>query len=139
MTTLRTFLVCSIFLIGGAPICNAVNDALWMSDQYSVAVKYLGISEKGVDMPRPRSVQMPEYPYIEWTYGCQGEVFLEIEILQDGTVGAVVIEKSDKPTFAAAAEKTVKQWSFSPGMILKSKTPVTTHLHCKIGFYADEK
>ena len=139
MNTLRRFVICLIILISSAYVSRAVNDALWMGLEYSVAVKYIGISEENVLMPRPLSVQLPDYPQKEFLSSIQGEVFLCVEIRPDGTVGEVVIEKALNPSFAEAAAKTVKRWSFSPGVSHGSGNAVTTHLHCKIGFYADEK
>jgi len=47
----------SVLLLGTAMESLAMNDALWMGSKYSVAVKYLGYFEAGIDTPQPKSIQ----------------------------------------------------------------------------------
>ena len=48
----------------------------------------------------------------------QGEVWLEVVVLPDGTVGEVIITKSLDPVFGLDEEavKAAQQWRFSPGI-----------------------
>jgi protein TonB len=56
----------------------------------------------------------------------QGVVWLEAVVLTNGQVGQVRVTRSLDPTFGLdlEAEKTVKQWRFTPGTRLGQPVPV---------------
>ncbi len=59
----------------------------------------------------------PVYPIFPQKHGIQGEVWLKVEILADGSVGAIEVSKSILPGpggLDESAINAVKQWKYSP-------------------------
>lgn len=59
----------------------------------------------------------PVYPEFARNRGIQGEVWLEVEILTDGSVGVIQVSKSlmsGPEGLDKAAIKAVKKWKYSP-------------------------
>ena len=57
---------------------------------------------------------MPEYPDWARKARIQGQVLLEVEVLEDGSVGAVEVVKSLLYELDELAVKAVRQWKFKP-------------------------
>ncbi len=139
MRTSSAVVASIVGLLGFCSAAHAVNDGLWMSLRYSVSVVYVGILEKGVDMPQPKSVEMADYPIEAWRAAVSGEAMLIVAIAPDGSVGDVVVEKATLPVFGVAAAQAAAKWRFYPGVLLKERAKaVSTHLRCRIQFRADE-
>ena len=67
-------------------------------------------------MPRYREHAQPEYPGLARSRGQEGVVLLAAEVLRDGTVGQLRIEKSSGYALLdQSALNSVKKWKFSPG------------------------
>ncbi len=69
------------------------------------------------DPPVPIRRIPPEYPAFAKNSGIEGDVVLEVEVFEDGSVGAVNVLKSLLPGpggLDEAAIKAVKQWEFQP-------------------------
>ncbi|MCK4694160.1 MAG: energy transducer TonB, partial [Candidatus Cloacimonetes bacterium] len=69
------------------------------------------------DEPVPIKQVKPEYPQFARNAGIEGEVWLEVEVFTDGSVGAIEVRKSlmsGPGGLDEAAIKAVKQWEFSP-------------------------
>jgi protein TonB len=67
--------------------------------------------------PNPIKREPPIYSESARNQGIQGEVWLEVEILADGSVGIIEIRKSLMPGpggLDISAVNSVKQWKFSP-------------------------
>ena len=56
----------------------------------------------------------PKYPESEKESKIEGEVFLKVEILANGSVGEILIIQSLADAFDKEAVEAVKQWKFSP-------------------------
>ncbi|MBT3755096.1 MAG: energy transducer TonB [Candidatus Cloacimonetes bacterium] len=56
----------------------------------------------------------PNYPESAEESKIEGEVFLKVEILANGTVGKILIIQSLADAFDKEAVEAVKQWKFSP-------------------------
>jgi protein TonB len=74
--------------------------------------------------PRATSSPKPPYPLTAFKAKQEGRVVLELEVLEDGTVGQVRLAKSsDFDSLDASALATVKKWKYSPaqknGQIVK--------------------
>jgi protein TonB len=74
--------------------------------------------------PRATSSPKPPYPLTAFKAKQEGRVVLELEVLEDGTVGQVRLAKSsDFDSLDASALATVKKWRYSPaqksGQIVK--------------------
>ena len=70
--------------------------------------------------PRAIKTVPPVYPQIAKSKGIEGEVWLEVEVFEDGTVGTVEVTQSLMPGpngLDEAAVNCVKQWVFSPANI----------------------
>jgi protein TonB len=85
-----------------------------------IQTKVLGKTSKFVvyeDAPIPMKQPKPEYPQFARNAGIEGEVWLEVEVFTDGSVGAIEVKKSlmsGPGGLDEAAIKAVKQWEFSP-------------------------
>ncbi|MDO9577123.1 MAG: energy transducer TonB [Candidatus Cloacimonadales bacterium] len=69
------------------------------------------------DAPFPIKKTLPKYPDFAKQAGIQGEVWVEVEVFADGSVGAIEIKKSlmaGPGGLDEAAIKAVRQWEFSP-------------------------
>ncbi len=67
--------------------------------------------------PQPIRRVNPEYPTFAKRSGIQGQVILEVEILRDGSVGAINVLRSlmsGPGGLDEAAIKAMKQWEFTP-------------------------
>jgi len=66
---------------------------------------------------REGSTPAPEYPLVAREAGWEGTVVLQIEVLPDGTAGAVTVYRSSGyPVLDQSAVKAVKGWRFVPAM-----------------------
>jgi len=69
------------------------------------------------DAPVPIKQTPPEYPDFARNSGIEGEVWLEVEVFADGTVGAIDVVQSllsGPGGLDEAAKKAVRQWEFQP-------------------------
>jgi len=67
-------------------------------------------------VPRYKKNRPPAYPRLARRRGYQGRVVLEVLVREDGSAGAVRLEKSSGHTLLdEAAIEAVKKWLFSPG------------------------
>jgi protein TonB len=69
------------------------------------------------DPPEVISKVIPEYPDFAKKSGLQGDVYLDVEVLADGSVGAIEVKESLQPGpggLDEAAVKAVRQWKFQP-------------------------
>ncbi|MDP8232242.1 MAG: energy transducer TonB [Candidatus Zophobacter franzmannii] len=69
------------------------------------------------DPPQVVSSVIPEYPEFAKKSGLQGDVWLDVEVLEDGSVGAIEIIESLQPGpggLDESAVTAVKQWKFQP-------------------------
>ncbi len=85
--------------------------------------------------PTPIQNQMPIYPSKYRSSGIQGVVVLDVEVLNDGTVGEIQVMKSllsEKGALDDTAVAAVKNWIFKPAML--NKKPVTSHVNIPIPF-----
>ena len=67
--------------------------------------------------PQPIRRVNPDYPTFARRSGIQGQVVLEVEVLRDGTVGAVEVMRSlmaGPGGLDEAAMRAVRQWEFTP-------------------------
>jgi len=138
MKTTSKSVLAAIALLCSAAGLRAVNDGLWMGFKYSVAVKYLGIAEKGVDAPQPKTVQMPEYPIAPMRAAVSGDVLFSVLVAEDGSVREVKIEQSPGAEFAEAAKAAAVKWLFFPARERKDGRIVPAHLQCRFEFRAKE-
>ena len=70
-------------------------------------------------VPRYEENSPPPYPRIARRRGYEGVVMLSVEVRADGTVGAVAVkESSGHAILDTTALKTVKGWTFRPGVRL---------------------
>ena len=77
----------------------------------------------------------PYYPKASREMGIQGDVVLEVEILEDGTIGEIEVFESVQAGpggLDEAAIETVKQWKYQPGT--KEGNPVTMKIKQTISF-----
>jgi len=85
--------------------------------------------------PIPIKNPMPLYPVKFKKSGIQGVVVLEVEVLQDGTVGEVKVLKSllaKESGLDDTAVNAVKSWIFKPALL--KKKPVTVKVNIPIPF-----
>jgi TonB family protein len=59
----------------------------------------------------------PEYPVWAIRANIQGQVLLDVEVLVDGSVGAIEVVRSLMPALDALAVSAVKQWEFKPAKV----------------------
>lgn len=130
----------SVLLLGTAMESLAMNDALWMGSKYSVAVKYLGYFEAGIDTPQPKSIQMPEYPIELMRAGVSGDVTLSFLVTKYREVREINVEQAQFAELGVAAKNAVAHWTFSPGVLLDNRSQaVTSHMRCRFEFRATEE
>ena len=72
-------------------------------------------ADPGVQAPMTRLIRRvdPEYPDAAMTQRVEGPVVLDVQVLNDGTVGDIQL-LSGNPLLAEAAVKAVKQWQYQP-------------------------
>lgn len=81
----------------------------------------------------------PVYPRLLQKKGIQGEVWLKVEILADGSVGAIEVSKSLFPGpggLDECAVNAVKQWKYSPAKDDEGK-PVACWVTFPVKFISD--
>jgi len=110
-TKLFTVIVVLSFLVSCSTNAD-INRSKQSNSQTSKFAKY--------DTP-PKVVKPvpPHYPEFVKKMGIEGDVWLDVEILSDGTVGDVKVEKSlmsGPGGLDEAAVNAVKQWKFEPAM-----------------------
>ena len=107
-----------------------------------VAESIIGRTSKFVvyeEAPFPIRKVPPVYPEFAKKSGIQGDVWLEVEVFTDGTVGAVEVKQSlmSGPNgLDEAAVKAVKQWEFSPAK--SGGKPVACWVTFPVGFYLEK-
>lgn len=88
------------------------------------------------EAPYPVKKTVPVYPEFAKKSGIQGDVWLEVEVFKDGTVGAVEVKQSlmSGPNgLDQAAVNAVKQWQFMPAK--SGGKPIACWVTFPIGFY----
>ncbi|MEE9145838.1 MAG: energy transducer TonB, partial [Candidatus Tectomicrobia bacterium] len=88
----------------------------------------------------PRFVHQPkpEYPVLARQQGLEGTVTLHIELLADGTVGAVdIAESSGHSVLDTAAQNAVQHWTHSPAT--PQGTPVNRWMRLNVHFALDKE
>ena len=71
----------------------------------------------GIETPRPLRMVDPDYTSEAMRAQVQGEVWLEVVVLPDGTVGEITVTKSLDRVFGLDEEaiKAARQWRWAPG------------------------
>ncbi len=90
------------------------------------------------DPPVPIKQIKPVYSDFAKRMNITGEVMLKVEVLVDGSVGAVIVQKSLMPGadgLDEAAVKAVKQWEFTPAK--SGGKPVAVWVVFPVGFSLD--
>jgi protein TonB len=83
--------------------------------------------------PRCASCPDPDYPGLALKRGLEGEVVLNVQVLDDGRVGDIFVEKSSGyPLLDEAALTAVKGWSFYPAA--DRERPIAATLTVKVPF-----
>jgi protein TonB len=84
--------------------------------------------------PQPISnlQSLVKYPELARKAGLEGVVFVRFQVLKDGSVGKVMIEKSDQKIFEQAAIDAVKQCKFTPA--IQNKEPIDVWTSQRIEF-----
>ncbi len=100
------------------------------------------ITSSGYDDP-PRILLRvePEYPESAIEQGIEGTVVLEVEILEDGSVGEAKVLRSLMPGEGGldeAALAAVHQWKFTPAIPLGTNKPMVIKARVPIEFILDE-
>jgi bla regulator protein BlaR1 len=82
---------------------------------------------------------LPEYPEGARKDGMEGQVVLEVLVLEDGTVGQVSIQEEipGHPAFGASARDAVSQWRFEPA--IKKGRSIDMTVTIPVAFRLDEK
>jgi TonB family protein len=94
--------------------------------------------QPGAETP-PRFVHQskPEYPLLARQQGWEGTVTLRLELLADGTIGAVEIAKSSgHPLLDTTAREAAKTWTHSPAM--RHGVAVTRDVTLNVHFALDK-
>ncbi|HET7152758.1 MAG TPA: TonB family protein, partial [Candidatus Kapabacteria bacterium] len=73
-----------------------------------------------------------KYPELARKAGLEGVVFLRFQVLKDGSVGKVIVEKSDQHIFDQAAMDAVKECKFTPA--IQNKQPIDVWTSQRIEF-----
>lgn len=88
--------------------------------------------------PQPIRTVTPDYPSFARRAGLQGQVLLEVEVLKDGSVGAINVLRSlsaGPGGLDQAAVDAVRQWEFTPAK--SSGQPVAVWARIPIEFSLD--
>jgi protein TonB len=87
----------------------------------------------------PTLVEVPKPTYLPMLVmrGISGVVGLEVDVMQDGTVGTVALVKSVSPQLDQAAIAAVRQFKFSPGT--KDGNPVAVRIPLNLEFSPGSK
>jgi len=84
-------------------------------------------------VPLSSANRPPCYPGAARRRGWQGRVLLDVEVLRDGTVGAIAVScSSGHRLLDEAALSAVRRWRFTPAM--RSGLAVATHVRVRIVF-----
>ncbi len=86
--------------------------------------------------PQPTSNPYPPYPKKFRPTGIQGVVVLDVEVLEDGKVGEVLVNKSllsSEGGLDETAVMAVKKWMFEPAMY--EKKPVKARVTVTVPFF----
>jgi len=76
-------------------------------------------------LPRYRETPQPPYPPLARRRGYEGTTLLSLYILENGTVGEVVVKKtSGHSVLDRAAVKAVRKWLFEPGTRMGAAIPL---------------
>jgi protein TonB len=86
-----------------------------------------------VTAPKVLSTAKPPYTPTAMLKRIEGTVELEIDVLPDGTVGAVALVKSLEPGLDQEAAKTVKKFTYTPGT--KDGKPVAVRTTVKLEYH----
>ena len=90
-----------------------------------------------VETPRPLRMIDPDYTSEAMRAQVQGEVWLEVVVLPDGTVGEVTITKSLDRVFGLDEEavKAARQWRWVPGTrfgeLVPVRVPIAIEFHLR--------
>lgn len=91
------------------------------------------------EAPFPIRKVPPVYPDFAKKSGIQGDVWLEVEVFADGSVGAIEVKQSlmsGPGGLDEAAIKAVRQWEFSPAK--SGGKPVACWVTFPVGFYLEK-
>lgn len=104
-----------------------------------VETNQIGTTSKFViyeEAPVPIKQVAPVYPAFAKSAGIEGQVYLEVEVLVDGSVGAIEVRKSlmaGPGGLDEAAVKAVKQWKYQPAQ--SNGKPVAVWITFPVDFY----
>lgn len=86
--------------------------------------------------PKLLTSSAPQYPSQAQNQGIEGFVILKLQVLEDGRVGEVKVEKAQPPgVFEAAALRAVRTWKFSAGF--ENGKPAIMWVKHKVNFALD--
>jgi TonB family protein len=85
-----------------------------------------------VTAPKALTTAKPPYTPAAMLKRIEGFVELEVDVMPDGTVGAVALVKSLDPALDQEAAKTAKKFTFTPGM--KDGKPVAVRTTVKLEY-----
>jgi len=74
-----------------------------------------------------------QYPELARKAGLEGSVTVRFQVLKDGSVGKVIIEKSDQKIFEQAAIDAIKKCKFTPA--IQNKEPIDVWTDQNIAFH----
>ena len=83
--------------------------------------------------PKVLSAAKPPYTQAAMLKRIEGAVELEVDVMPDGTVGAVALVKSLDPELDQEAAKTAKKFTFIPGT--KDGKPVAVRTTVKLEYH----
>lgn len=107
--------------------------------EVKIETTQIGTTSKFVvyeDAPIPLQQISPKYPAFAKQAGIEGQVYLEVEVFMDGTVGAINVKKSlmaGPGGLDEAAIKAVKQWKYQPAQ--SNGKPVAVWITFPVDFY----
>jgi TonB family protein len=97
-----------------------------------------GFGRSGVSSPRYVENPKPEYPLEARQQGCHGKVLLRVEVLTNGRVGKVEMEKSSGyEALDRSALEAMKTWRFIPAK--RGKVPIRSWVNILITFQLRDK
>ena len=116
----KTIIFISIILVLSGCMTNKIVSESVDKKESTAKKDEVGKTSKFVvydEPPYPIKRVPPVYPESARNQGIQGEVWLEVEILVDGSIGIIEVTKSLMPGpggLDISAINSVKQWKFSP-------------------------
>lgn len=91
------------------------------------------VSDTKITMPVLVQEVKPEYPMLARRAGAQGTAQFRIQVMPDGSVGEIQIQRSTgSQVLDESARKALQQWKFKPG--LSGKKPITAWMTVPIRF-----